>query len=627
MSDDQLRAQNPWDSLADGYKNLAVLWTRRGGEAVWQDIIRQVIKVREAQLKGDPKNESAAKELFEQYHALGDASKKRGNRAPAKEQYRRAVEWGEKPLTAGTSDRDKELANVCNSLAALEFDDNNYAEAQKYYRRAIDLDEARLAAGQGVTDARVTLALTSYPAMAATCRKLGDVPAAASFAAKGAEQCEVLGKFYYQDRDEAATSLIYWQEDLALRQDVLAAKPDDAGAKKDLAKVYEWLADVNLALGAAVRAEECASLCVKLQQQVADATGHSADSRRSLAFGCLWLATVQLRTGQVAASTDTWDRFLKHRQLLSDEEPNNTAARQSLADAHERVAVARLALGDAAKAAELAHQAAELRQLPEAVRPSPAETRSLALALSTVGDARLELGDLPAARDAYGRARELLEPLVRQTPDESEPRTDLAACLDRLGQVELQAGDFTAATKWFQQADEILGKLDANGNLSRRLDRKLRQDDSTRFEAARKAEALLELPEATLELSQQRAGLLTLRATLLAGRGKVDDAVTTAEALRKQAGEDPERLYEAAVCYALLARAVAAGRPRADLDADRKKSRDLCATRAVKTLQEAVHRGYMDAAYLLNDPDLNGILGEPGYRGVVQALPTPGDRK
>jgi tetratricopeptide (TPR) repeat protein len=286
-------------------------------------------------------------------------------------------------------------------------------------------------------------------------------------------------------------------------------------------------------------------------------------------------------------------------------QPDAPQRRQPLA-AHVRFAE-----GLAKKQPEKARKAHQtlLKQGDKYLREVPtddAERSELYTLLSNCGKACAELKERATAIGYYRHAVAIGEARVGADPDNDNARQNYGAAL----------------AKWLRKAIDVLQKLKGEGNLTARADQRLLEEHQRDLRACEQApQALKDLAFARKQAPRQAAAdLLSLRASVLARKGNSAAALEAAEALRGLAPKEAENLYDTARCYASVLRAVARGRPRAELSPEGQTLRDLCARRSVEALTAAVQAGFRDGSRLLSDRALDVIRPEPGYREVVQRL-------
>jgi len=118
--------------------------------------------------------------------------------------------------------------------------------------------------------------------------------------------------------------------------------------------------------------------------------------------------------------------------------------------------------GDFRAARLIAVQTLELARSRVAAAPDWASTRHLAIALANVGDAGEQLGDLAAARAAYGESLELCRQLRASLGDTPQALRDLSISLNKVGGVDAQLGDLEAAHAAYGESLDLRRQLRAS---------------------------------------------------------------------------------------------------------------------------------------------------------------------
>jgi len=101
-------------------------------------------------------------------------------------------------------------------------------------------------------------------------------------------------------------------------------------------------------------------------------------------------------------------------------------------------------------------EASALQEKLLAGNPDDADLlRSRAVALTEVGDALFQGGDMDAALEAYEEGLDIFRTLARKDPDNTGWQRDVSVSLDRIGDVRLRAGDAPAALEAYEEGLDI----------------------------------------------------------------------------------------------------------------------------------------------------------------------------
>jgi hypothetical protein len=257
-----------------------------------------------------------------------------------------------------------------------------------------------------------------------------------------------------------------------------------------------------------------------------------------------------------------------------------------------------------------------------------------------LGAARRTAGDATAARTAFTTALRMHESLEKEDPREPAWRLAQAYDCEGLGRTAMGAEDYKTAAGWFRRGLAAVLRVGADGGplapedgiLASHLRRDLLFCDNSQ-DALGDIGPLLKRPHG------EAVALLTMRAEVLSRSNPTQDASESAEALRGLAPDDGANLYAVARCYALMAGAVARGRPKDDAtDDDRarwtdeerarwprwtddERSRwDNYVLKGVEALGKAVDHGFKDAAALRSDAEIDALRGDTGYLDLLDSL-------
>ena len=254
-----------------------------------------------------------------------------------------------------------------------------------------------------------------------------------------------------------------------------------------------------------------------------------------------------------------------------------------------------------------------------AANPDDSETkRNLATAYSSLGDIHQELESVTEAKDAYSKALVLDKTLVAAYPEGKKDQTRLSLTYSKLATLEFEDAQYQAAGAHYREAVHLFEQLDDVGKLSQQLRgliSKMREAIGL-CEAAERAVDSLEF--ALAQGPERGAELLCIRASVLARRGRLTDAATTAQKLLELTPEDPDNLYNVACCYALCVAGVA--KEKKELSTAEESERRHYADRAIAILHESIVAGFKDVVQMQKDRDLTAIREHPVYKELVERL-------
>ena len=115
--------------------------------------------------------------------------------------------------------------------------------------------------------------------------------------------------------------------------------------------------------------------------------------------------------------------------------------------------------GDLDAAGVVAAQTLELARAQVVATSTMIRERNLVIAVSQLGDLAADLGDLEAARSAYGESLELRRRLRTSLGDTPQVLRDLSVSLDNVGGVAADLGDLEAARSAYGESLELRRRL------------------------------------------------------------------------------------------------------------------------------------------------------------------------
>jgi serine/threonine protein kinase/tetratricopeptide (TPR) repeat protein len=206
---------------------------------------------------------------------------------------------------------------------------------------------------------------------------------------------------------------------------------------------------------------------------------------------------------------------------------------------------------------------------------------------------------------------------VKTEPGNSVEQSFLGLTHGQLGEAEQSRLDYAAAVQAYARSVEIFEKLDQAGALKDPFFRGRLSDYHQRLALCQKAEqAVKDLDFVLKQPPPEVAGLLDLRVRFLLKEQKLPAAVESAAKMKEWAGDKAEQLYDAACAYALCAGAAKQAKSPADGDPGPEKLAD----EAMTLLKQAVAKGFMNAAHLKQDKDLDALSQRKDFKKLVAGL-------
>ena len=189
--------------------------------------------------------------------------------------------------------------------------------------------------------------------------------------------------------------------------------------------------------------------------------GARTDFKRDLSLTQERAGDALLQAGDVEGASEAFVACLALRRELVARDRSNVEWRRDLSVALERVADAQAQQGRHAAARQSFDEALQLRQAALALQPGDiVATRDLAVLWMRMGQAQVAAkARLAEIESAYGRAIELMAPLVGKAPPDSRWRRDLAVAHAERGEARRLAGHRAAATTDLQTALTLITGL------------------------------------------------------------------------------------------------------------------------------------------------------------------------
>lgn len=355
-----------------------------------------------------------------------------------------------------------------------------------------------------------------------------------------------------------------------------ANAPDDLNAMRNLSSICMSLGAVEWQLGRGPRARDLyeESLAVRrkrralLKKDADEVEVMSADME--IAESLHALAYADLRMGEPERSLRLFQEAEKAYRDLPVPLGGTIRVKRTLSEIEVRIADAYARLNRVAEAEKQYRLVLTNRE--ELGRADVRPKQLASLVRTDVGQSRMYLGDFhlmiqrdkAAARAEYEACLALFEELHKDEPDNLDLHQRLGATYYRLA---LSEADPTKAKAWFEKSlvwREKLARIDA-GNMESQV------------------EYLL----------------------VLARLGRFEDTDRLAQRVLKQAGADPQSLFQTACGYAICSQG-----KHPNADEYRKKTFEV--------LKRLLESGWKDAVGIRTDPDFEFIRNDPRFLEVIR---------
>lgn len=273
------------------------------------------------------------------------------------------------------------------------------------------------------------------------------------------------------------------------------------------------------------------------------------------------------------------------------------------------------------------NQAVEILQpLTDKYPEVPFYRSYLATALERLGVLAIQAGDLPQAKSVLQRSVQLRREVAAQV-DDARTSIELTTACVQLSRVLTDLGDAEQADKLLDEAikriQTLASKSPANADAARRLTAALLQRGLSRMQQKKYQLALDDFEHlATMQLGQDRVGVLCQRALCLACLGRHTEAADQIDQLLMDLGKDVFALYDAAATFALCIDAV--NHDSTMSVADRAASAKRYVTAAIRLLERLRDAGYFanpqNKKMLLEDPQFAPLFNTPPWSEFEKSL-------
>jgi tetratricopeptide (TPR) repeat protein len=306
---------------------------------------------------------------------------------------------------------------------------------------------------------------------------------------------------------------------------------------------------------------------------------------------------------------------LKIRRQLAEADPKDAGKQRGLLVSFIKLGDVYVTLGRTEEALKYFDDSLKIsRQLAQADPQDAQKQRNLSVSFSNLGNVYVQLGRTADALQHYQDSLKISRQLAQADPQDAQKQRDLMVSFYNLGTVQKEVGDYETAIMRFQQGVAILDTL---------IEAKLL------IESSRKEKAILEWEItycqrailATGDWAQlvesdakQLPGLLAIRVTELAKRGRLKDVEQTATKLREWKPTSRTTLYKSACAYGLCATLAIKGKAKpSDEEAKLKqKYTDL----ALACLKEAIGAGFNNFDHMQKDSDLAALHDLPEFQAL-----------
>jgi len=303
------------------------------------------------------------------------------------------------------------------------------------------------------------------------------------------------------------------------------------------------------------------------------------------------------------------------------DDPSKFKRVRALAVSNIKLAVLSLEVHDPQRALDYAQRAKaaslDLTKLPKFDQNDAIELP--AAASRSIGQAKVSLGEIAAAREAYAAAEAGYREMLKANPLDAYARVELSRTELALGDMELSLGDVTSSLAHYKGAESAFENLIAKDNENPELKW---YKANAQYAVGRAFTLAGQHNEAKVYFSQC---LTTYNALLLSDPANVQrkievmladaqlgheaETVGYARAVEQYAPRHPGKLLTVAFAYGILASASTAG-----------PVRDHYADEAIRILRIALLNGFRDPWTLQHSPELQTVRESDGLADLYEGL-------
>jgi tetratricopeptide (TPR) repeat protein len=214
------------------------------------------------------------------------------------------------------------------------------------------------------------------------------------------------------ERRDLPQALAFQQREWTLRKQILEADSQDLTATRNYALASKKLGGLLWKMNRGPEAMAYYQTALHLEEAWAEREPLSADARMAISFSHSDIGFLLRGQNNFQDALTHYRKTVEIRENLAAMDPNNARATMSLVSAYWRTAGISTAAGDTRGALELLQKAE--RVLAASKSPAPGSTQSrtaLAHVYGTYGESYSASRNSSAARDWYGRSRQLLADL------------------------------------------------------------------------------------------------------------------------------------------------------------------------------------------------------------------------
>jgi serine/threonine protein kinase/tetratricopeptide (TPR) repeat protein len=270
---------------------------------------------------------------------------------------------------------------------------------------------------------------------------------------------DVQGNPFSANRGDKAEALKSYQKSMALRMEIIRVRPEDPGARRNLAEGYGRLAEMLRTSGNLAGALESARKELAVWEEATKGGTWDLKDQRSLAASYDTVGELLAETGDTSGGLELVRKALNLRKVLAKQDDSPETLRD-LSVSYGKLGNLLWMSNQAPSAMDYYGQAASLRVQLVAQDPRNARLqRELSLAYAAIGDSLWAANEIAAALRNYNKALTIREELQAADPNNAQARRDLAIIHGNLGTTLIYTRDTAGAFQHMQKALSLFQEL------------------------------------------------------------------------------------------------------------------------------------------------------------------------
>ena len=335
----------------------------------------------------------------------------------------------------------KRALEYLDSLAQKSSSDPSLQrELATAYQRVADIQGNQYSAHSGDTEG----ALTNYrKALAIRETLVAARPNDTEVRRELAESCDKLGDIS-ELKGDLSGALEFYRRSLSIRSALSETEPTNALLRQDLAISYDSIGDTLVKMDDAQSALDNVRKALAIRESLSAADPNNLNAKRNLAISYYKVADVLAALDNTNESLENGIKALAAFESLAAADPTNAKARRELSVSYNRTGDMYWANGDKSGALARYRESLKIREELSSADPTNAQaSRDLAIGYGNVGSTLAALGDDGEASEKLHKSQTLFEALSAKDPTNAVARRDLAMCYTTIADAQTALASFT----------------------------------------------------------------------------------------------------------------------------------------------------------------------------------------